>query len=269
MEGDVWQLIKRLTPAKPFSDSLDKDMLRELSKMLRHKPENQRIFFQCLQRRSAANSSQVRFLCLRLTHYVFCRGAHFRSEFCRSAMLPFIDLFSSNLPPPVSFARRIKEIIYHVVSQWAERFGDSYKQLRILAREFEPPSTDAKKDIRIEGIGLLTEMLEARSKRILDELDRLIQLLVPEAGRFASDLYTEEYKLIVLENMRERRGPLRDLSEEIDRLTVFASRYGCEDLLMRIKAVNDRVSSIEQQAIDLGMDDDEFVDVESSSGETS
>jgi hypothetical protein len=185
-------------------------------------------------------------------------------EICNSFVLRFIDLFRSELPPPECFVKILKDIVGYAVAQWSRKFGGIYKQLRIL--EIEMRGTDPPKDLRVEGLSLLTEMLEKRSDQLLSEVGLLIGLLImPDSDNPSSRYCTEEYKSIVLENMRERRIPLRAIFQEADRLKMFAETYStCEALLPRIEMVSQKASVVEQEAIRLGMDDDEFVDVETS-----
>jgi hypothetical protein len=229
---------------------------------LRQNPELWPAFAQSLQSRSSLDSSQVRFLCFQLTHYVFCRSAHFRVHLCSTSLLPFLDLFRKSLPQPEQFASRLRCVTSHVVRHWSARFGGLYPQLRILETEFAATRTRAEviTDARAESLDQLTDMVVARHGNALDEIRRLIGM--------ATDAVDRDAREIVLEALRERREGLRQCLRDMDGLRMRAAMYPVpEELVAKIGGLTGDVAALEAAAIRIGLEDDEFVDVEDDSQE--
>jgi hypothetical protein len=260
IEGDLSGLVRRLTPAKPFCDSLDHELLHNLCAILRGNPELSSSFYEALQTRAKSASSQVRFLCFQLTHYVFCRSAHFRAVLCRSLALPFLDCFRAPLPAPESFATRLTRILPYVLDQWSDRFGKLYPQLNVLKTEFDDlreRTTD-----RTESLGQLVSNVSTEYQAILTEMANLVELLRPQFDDLGEVMISQEYRDIVLSAMRENRGPLRECLGKVDELKARAFSFPeAGDLTAAIAKISDQVAVIEAAAVEAGLDDDEFVDV--------
>jgi hypothetical protein len=257
MKGDLAGMLRRLTPSRPYQDSLERDQLRMLCHYLRQNPELWPAFAQSLQSRSALDSSQVRFLCFQLTHYVFCRSAHFRAHLCSTYVLGFLNLFRQSLPPPEQFASRLRYVTPHVARHWSSRFGALYPQLRILETEFAATRSraEALTDARAESLDQLADMVVARHRNTLDEIRRLICL--------APDGVSQEARGIILEALRERREGLRECLRDMDGLRMRAAMYPVpEELVAKIGGLTEDVAALETGAIRIGLEDDEFVDVE-------
>jgi hypothetical protein len=259
MEVNLSRMIRLLSPPKPYRDFLDRDLLRSLSHALRAQPQLWSPFYHTLHNRSGHESSQVRFLCFQLTHYFFCRSAHFRAQVCRSYLPAFLSCFTTGLPPPEQFAKRIQKILYHVICHWVERFGGVYPHLRILKREFRAARTteEIRTDSRIESVEQLADIFAKRNRPLLEELRTLLNLLKPEIHP------TDEYREIVVSALREGRRGLRDCLDELDQLKLRATACSLPSSLSeKIDALIEEASLIEKSAIQFGLEDDEFVDAE-------
>jgi hypothetical protein len=260
VEGDISDLVRQVTPTKPFCDSLNREVLHRICCILRGSPELCVTFYEALATRAKSNSSQVRFLCFQLTHYVFCRSSHFRSVLCRSLALPFLDSFRFPLPPPESFASRLTKILPYVVSQWSDRFGRFYPQLNPIKSEFE--SLKERPTDRAESLSKLVEAVSADYGGVITEMANLVEMLRPKFDELGEVILSEEYREIVLTAMRENRKALRDCIAKVDELKVRAFAYPeAGDLVAAIGKIGDQVAAIEGAAVEAGLDDDEFVDV--------
>jgi hypothetical protein len=255
MELDLSRMLRQLAPAKPYRDALDRPALGALSHALRREPELWRPFYHTLRQRAAHDSCQVRFLCFQLTHYLFCRSAHFRGEVCRSYFLDFLSAFLPPLPPPAHFAARLASVAGHVVRHWAERFGAVYPPLRLCVAELRGArgAADAAADARRESVAELAELAARRNRPLLDEMHRLLALC--DAGGDA------EYREVLAGALRERRRGIRECIGDFDRLRVSATGFALPPpLAARIDALAGEAAAVEAAAIRCGLEDDEFVD---------
>lgn len=258
MTKDVHSLVIDLTPSAPFTDTLHKGTLTRISRLLRQDSDNCSVFYEVLRKRAGSKSSQVRFLCLELTHFVFCRSAHFRQVFCYSYFEPFVALFVRDLPPPEQFQTRIRTILPYIVSQWRNRFGEIYPQLAILERVFGGVVEKASLNLRVD-----IDRVKRMYQPVVEEMETLIELLVPSPDRFEFFEPSDEYRNIVLDSMRDKRRVLSKCLEDVDQLRISASVHGVDsELVLEVSAFAVRVGSVESRTIAVGIDGDEFVDVD-------
>ena len=268
---NIENLVVRLTPDKPFQDALEKGQNLEYLKLaLRSDNSLYEEFYNVLKQRAMSKSSQTRFLCLQLTHYVFCRSAHFRQIVCNSYCLPFLRSFTKNLPKPKQFRKRLAAILPVVVERWCEKFGGIYGQLKLLKREFRPRETeeDRLNRQRNRGIEIQTDSICARWDPMLVELENLVELLIPSGDRFEVVEQTDEYRSIVLSGIRDNKTLLLKCTQDADVLKANLERFECnQEVTAKINAFVERVSRIEARLEVIGVDDDEFEDVTESEHE--
>lgn len=262
--ADLDILLKQLLPAKPYTDSLNKDKLKHITTILRRDTDLYSPFYQILRDMSAHKSSQVRFLCFQLTHYVFCRSAHFRKVVCNSNLYSFLNNFCGFLPPPEQFATRLKSILSFVLHQWNERFGERYCILKMVDKLFH---TEETKEQQMEAVGIQNISMKMRHIQetygpMLTEMTNLIGLLVPNLDNFAVINPTEEYRDIVLDAMKSNKTLLEKCIEEVDFLKMMVRKQTCtEDIIEQISSLSSLVSSIHAKSVRLGIDEDDFEDV--------
>ena len=268
---NIEKLVVRLTPDKPFQDALEKGQNLEYLKLaLRSDNSLYEEFYNVIKLRAMSGSSQTRFLCLQLTHYVFCRSAHFRQILCNSYCLPFLRSFTRKLPAPEQFRKRLVAILPVVIDRWCEKFGGIYGQLALLKREFRPRETeeDRLNRQRNRSIDILADSICARWDPMLVELENLVELLVPSGERFEAIEQTDEYRSIVLSGIRDNRALLLKCAQDVDVLKANLERFECNpEVTAKINAFVERVSRIEARLEVIGVDDDEFEDVTESEHE--
>lgn len=261
---DLEVLLKQLLPAKPYTDSLNAEKLKSVTIMLRRDTDLYGPFYKMLREMSASRSCQVRFLCFQLTHYVFCRSAHFRKLLCNSNLYSFLSNFHKPLPPPEQFSTRLNSILSFVVHQWNERFGERYCILKIVDKFFH---TEETKEQQLEAIGIENISMKLRHIHetygpMLTEMTNLIELLVPNLDNFEVINPTDEYRDIVLNAMKDNKNVLEKCIEEVDFLKMMVRRQTCtEEILEKITELSSLVSSIRTKSIRLGIDEDDFEDV--------
>lgn len=266
-------MIRRITPPTPYCDSLNRERLTAIKQRLKESPELAKVFYGFLQKRSNNESSQVRFLCLQLLHYVFTRSAHFRAIFCRSYFIPFLNLYKDELPPPLQFANRLRSIIFHVVDQWIEDFGQIYPQLRILKKTFR--IRESKHDLEIKErlvhYTILVDKVIDRYQPVLDEMNNLINLLVPNT-RIETEFYppTEDCKEIILSSLKEYKNIYEEINNTIDLLLINSSRYSQnESIIKKLNQFAEFAGHIGEISIKLGIDEDDFDDIDSDDSDVS
>jgi hypothetical protein len=156
---------------------------------------------------------------------------------------------------------RLCKVFNHVISQWVERFGSLYPQLKILERELRGWRTreEVLEELRVESVEQLIEIFTKRNRPLLDEMRRLIELLIPQAGVNQTD----EYREIVVGALRERRGGLRECLNDFDQLKLRSVACSLPRAVSdKIDALVDEAAGIESAAIKFGLEDDEFVDAD-------
>lgn len=271
---NIERLVTRLTPSEPFRDTLEiGGDLAYLKLALRADNTLYEVFYDVLKERAASTSSQTRFLCLQLTHYIFWRSAHFRQLLCHSRCLPFLLLFRDNLPKPEAFRQRLRAIVPFIVQRWNARFGSIYSQLVMLTRVFKERKTEAqlKDEARNRDLNSLSDDVIERWTPMLEEMDNLCELLVPSPDRFEVIVPSDEYREIVLRGIRDNNRLLQKCVQDADMLRVRGERFNSTpELSRKIGEFVERVSRVEARVAAVasgGEEEDEFEDVEESNNE--
>lgn len=268
MQSDIITLICRLTPSKPEMETLPNEALQTLKHTLRADPSLNQPAFSFIQQRSKYQSSQVRFLLLKLINYLFCRSAHFRSIFCRSYVVPLMENFTINLPPPERLANKLKEAVKVDVFQWCQNYGHIYKQLSILEKEINPKISkeiNNKKD-HDSYINDLADVFILQYTNFFKEMQFIIDLMDKDKSDFV--MPSEEYQEIVIEQIKERKAEMERCEKSVNKLKSKMISYNVkEEVRDKVLDLYNKYNEIEEAVRQIGAFDDEFEDIASTDEE--
>jgi len=250
MNSDLWFLIKRLTPSKPFTDIINFDHLKTLTRELRSKNQEWESLYGFLQNRSSCSSLQARYLTLQILHYYFVRSAHFRQFFCSRYFYPFLMNFYDDLNPKSRFKKRLDDLFQMIIDNWSSTFSSKYPQLTHLREQF-PTKKDMPQETSVDRIIMIKEKyftLKHITHELLNETQYLISLLeTPEPK-------TDEYEEIIKDSLREKNKFFSKQIRIVDFLSTNLNLVKNDPMYGEMQAFLDSIRNTHGKALQYGMD---------------
>ena len=258
MEDDIWKYIVNLTPPKKYTDKLNPETLKFLATEIRTKPELSSALLGFLKNRAAHKSSQVRFLTLLITHYIFMRSMHFRQALVYSQMTDFLDLFYQD-PSNSSFAERTRNGLCNCIEIWCDRFKHIYPSLNILITRY-PKINPHDQKFELQKLASLENTfinIKMRYKQVFTEIKTLVDLMeVP-------DEKSDEYDTIIRQNIKSYKNLFKKALEDISRFQIHIKNYAKESELEKlVDKLYEDYSELHLKAQLYGIDEDEFEEVD-------
>lgn len=267
MQSDIFTIILRLTPSKPLMETLPPEILHTFKQMVRSDPGLNDAVFAFLQQRAKSPSIQVKLLTFQLLNYLFCRSCHFRSIFCKSHIVPFLECFTNDLPPEKT-AETLQSLVKIAIKEWRIKYGNIYKQLIILEKIIRPRITREQK-IKIKQAAHMNDLIDVVKLRytiFFKEMNNIIDLMDQNKCDFV--IASDEYQQIVINQINERKSQILECEKDINLLKMLLLQYHLDDdVKEKVQALSDQFTYIEESVRQIGLYDDEFEDLPPSDEE--